>query len=131
MCKELQHQTYAAAGLSALLVNPMGLHLKLSNACVAACCFLLLLGVVWFGRLCGAMGCSPPDAFRAWLAVLGPELLKGPFNHEERQQVRRLASGHAFAMFCCCAVCLQACAHCGGQLASLLACLLLNLCIAC
>jgi uncharacterized ferritin-like protein (DUF455 family) len=45
-------------------------------------------GVVWFGRLCAAMGLAPPDAFRAWLAVLGPELLKGPFNHEERQQVR-------------------------------------------
>jgi hypothetical protein len=33
------------------------------------------------------MGLAPPDTFRAWLAVLAPELLKGPFNHEERQQV--------------------------------------------
>jgi hypothetical protein len=49
------------------------------------------IGVVWFGRLCTAMGLAPPDAFRAWLALLGPELLKGPFNHEERQQVRHRA----------------------------------------
>uniref|UniRef100_A0A383W2U5 Uncharacterized protein n=1 Tax=Tetradesmus obliquus TaxID=3088 RepID=A0A383W2U5_TETOB len=45
------------------------------------------VGVVWFGRLCSAQGVAPPEAFRAWLAALAPELLKGPFNHEERQQV--------------------------------------------
>ncbi|WIA40303.1 hypothetical protein OEZ86_013674 [Tetradesmus obliquus] len=44
------------------------------------------VGVVWFGRLCSAQGVAPPEAFRAWLAALAPELLKGPFNHEERQQ---------------------------------------------
>jgi hypothetical protein len=27
------------------------------------------------------------DAFRGWLADLGPDLLKGPFNHEARQEV--------------------------------------------
>ncbi|KAF8063064.1 hypothetical protein HT031_003903 [Scenedesmus sp. PABB004] len=43
------------------------------------------VGVVWFTRLCAALGVDPPTAFRAWLAALGPELLKGPFSHEERQ----------------------------------------------
>eukprot|EP00878_Enallax_costatus_P038076 GHUV01043224.1.p1 GENE.GHUV01043224.1~~GHUV01043224.1.p1 ORF type:complete len:182 (+),score=57.46 GHUV01043224.1:262-807(+) len=45
------------------------------------------VGVIWFTRLCQALSLDPPSSFRAWLAALGPELLKGPFNHEERQMV--------------------------------------------
>jgi hypothetical protein len=48
----------------------------------------LLAGVEWFGRVCVALGVDPPAAFRAWVSSLGPELLKGPFNHQERQLVR-------------------------------------------
>lgn len=55
---------------------------------------MCVAGVVWFGRLCAALGVDPPSCFRSWLAALGPELLKGPFNHEERQQVGMLACGY-------------------------------------
>jgi hypothetical protein len=37
--------------------------------------------------VCVALGVDPPAAFRAWVSTLGPELLKGPFNHQERQLV--------------------------------------------
>ncbi|KAI8466191.1 MAG: hypothetical protein J3K34DRAFT_387568 [Monoraphidium minutum] len=45
------------------------------------------IGVGWFKRVCAATGAPPPPSFRALLAALSPELLKGPFNHEARAEV--------------------------------------------
>lgn len=59
--------------------------LRMTHWCVALAC--VLAGVEWFGRVCVALGVDPPAAFRAWVSSLGPELLKGPFNHQERQLV--------------------------------------------
>lgn len=62
---------------------------QLSLRCPVTPCHAVALspGVEWFGRVCVALGVDPPSAFRAWVSSLGPELLKGPFNHQERQLV--------------------------------------------
>ncbi|KXZ48430.1 hypothetical protein GPECTOR_28g840 [Gonium pectorale] len=45
------------------------------------------VGVTWFARLCSALGLQPGPLFRQWLLSLNPDLLKGPFNHKERNLV--------------------------------------------
>ncbi|CAD7700944.1 unnamed protein product [Ostreobium quekettii] len=45
------------------------------------------VGVAWFTRVCDALGEDPGCVFRAELAALCPDLLKGPFNHEAREEV--------------------------------------------
>jgi uncharacterized ferritin-like protein (DUF455 family) len=47
------------------------------------------VGVAWYRRVCSALGIEDPQAlFRAHVNAFAPELGKGPFNHEARQQVR-------------------------------------------
>jgi hypothetical protein len=45
------------------------------------------VGVAWFGAVCGALGLDPGPEFRRLLLEVCPELLKGPHNHEERENV--------------------------------------------
>ena len=42
------------------------------------------VGVVWFRRLCEALGADPGDSFRSHIAAHAPESLRGPFNHQSR-----------------------------------------------
>ena len=44
------------------------------------------VGVYWHKRVCEALGLDPQSAFRSNLSIC-PELLKGPFNHNERELV--------------------------------------------
>lgn len=45
------------------------------------------VGVSWFVWLCQLLGQEPGEQFRSQLAQLCPDLLKGPFNHPERELV--------------------------------------------
>ncbi|KAG2447487.1 hypothetical protein HYH02_007414 [Chlamydomonas schloesseri] len=45
------------------------------------------VGVTWFARLCAALGVPAGPLFRRWLLHLNPDLLKGPFQHSERNLV--------------------------------------------
>ncbi|GFR50494.1 hypothetical protein Agub_g12759, partial [Astrephomene gubernaculifera] len=46
------------------------------------------VGVTWFARACTALGLQPGEMYRRWLLQLNPDLLKGPFDHCERNLVR-------------------------------------------
>ena len=41
-------------------------------------------GVAWFQAISDALGVDPGPTFRSLLLELCPDLLKGPFNHDER-----------------------------------------------
>lgn len=45
------------------------------------------VGVAWFHAVCAAQGLPPEGTFRETLLRLCPDLLKGTFNHQERQHV--------------------------------------------
>lgn len=45
------------------------------------------VGVAWFRAVCGAIGVDPATRFAQTLTSLCPDLLKGPFNHEAREEV--------------------------------------------
>jgi uncharacterized ferritin-like protein (DUF455 family) len=45
------------------------------------------VGVYWHRRVSEALGVAPEVAFRSNLSSLCPDLLKGPFNHSERELV--------------------------------------------
>jgi hypothetical protein len=60
------------------------------SCCRSGCSSTLVsssAGVVWFQRVCCALGHSPAATYRSWLAAISPDLLKGPFNHGARQEV--------------------------------------------
>lgn len=44
--------------------------------------------MAWFRRVCAALGVPPQELFRAHISALSPDLLKGPFHHAARGQVR-------------------------------------------